>query len=432
MTILCATHFSDAAQRAATAAAELARRLDEPLFLVHVLPGDLARAFGQTLKDTASAALVDEVRRLEKLGARVSHQLLAGEPAEELARFVEEKGASLVVTAGPTSASPFLGLGGTVDRLATALPVPLLVMREDGAFTEWAKGTRPLKVMIGVDRSLPFEAARDWVRTLRKYGQVEVVAGRIYWPHEEYQRLGLPHPQAFQDVSPELRRSLEQEVRTLVGPLEAQGQPAVKVRLEMGVGRIADHLVAVAADEQVDLLVVGTHQRRALGKLWSVSHHALRLAKMSVASVPVAASARGSEVQIPALRSVLVATDFSDSANRAIPYAFSLLPAGGTIHVVYVGEQPQVTEQERELRKRLHQLVPRDGDANGRKVQVEILSGRDVAETLLKAAERLNVDVMCLGTHGRGALRTSLMGSVTKAVMSRADRPVLVVRPPEP
>src|SRR5687767_13662365 len=117
MTILCATHFSDAAQRAATAAAELARRLDVPLFLVHVLPGDLARAFGQPLRDTATSALVDEVRRLEKLGARVSHQLLMGEPSEELARFAGEKGATLVVTAGPTSASPFLGLGGTVDRL---------------------------------------------------------------------------------------------------------------------------------------------------------------------------------------------------------------------------------------------------------------------------------------------------------------------------
>jgi nucleotide-binding universal stress UspA family protein len=432
MTILCATHFSDAAQRAATAAAELARRLDEPLFLVHVLPGDLARAFGQTLKDTASAALTDEVRRLEKLGARVSHQLLAGEPAEELARFVEEKGVSLVVTAGPTSASPFLGLGGTVDRLATALPVPLLVVRDDGAFAQWANGSRPLKVMIGVDRSLPFEAARGWVQTLRRYGQVEVVAGRIYWPHEEYQRLGLPHPQAFQDVSPELRRSLEQEVRTLASPLEMKGQPPVKVRLELGVGRIADHLVALAAAEQVDLLVVGTHQRRALGKLWSVSHHALRLAKMSVVSVPVTASARGAEVPIPGLRSVLVATDFSDSANRAIPYAFSLLPNGGTVYVTYVGEPPQVVEQERELRQRLHQLVPRDGDGNGRKVQVEILTGKDVADTLLKAAERLNVDVMCLGTHGRGALRTTLMGSVAKEVMSRADRPVLVVRPPEP
>lgn len=431
MTILCATHFSDAAQRAATAAAELARKLDEPLFLVHVLPGDLARAFGQTLQDTAASALQDEVRRLEKLGARVSHQLLTGEPAEELARFAVEKGAGLVVTAGPTSASPFLGVGGTVDRLATTVTVPLLVVRDAEPFEAWVAGTRPLKVMLGVDRSLPFEAARDWLRSLRRYGPVEVVAGRIYWPHEEYQRMGLAHPSAFQDVTPELRRSLEQEVRSLVAPLDAQGQPAVKLRVEAGVGRIADHLVALAADEKVDVLVVGTHQRRALGKLWSVSHHALRLARMSVASVPVSVAARGSSAAIPALRSVLVATDFSDSANRAIPYAFSLLPNGGTVYLVTVGEGPQVTETERDLRQRMHQLVPRDGDAAGRKVQVEVLEGQDVAETLLRAAERFDADVICVGTHGRTGLKTALMGSVAKAVMARADRPVLVVRPPE-
>ncbi|OJT19178.1 universal stress protein [Archangium sp. Cb G35] len=433
MTILCATHFSDAAQRAATAAAELARKLDEPLFLVHVLPGDLARAFGQTLRDTAASALQDEVRRLEKLGARVSHQLLTGEPAEELARFAQEKGAGLVLTAGPTSASPFLGVGGTVDRLATALPVPLLVVREAEPFEAWVKGTRPLKVMLGVDRSLPFEAARDWLQGLRKYGAVEVVAGRIYWPHEEYQRMGLAQPPSFQDVTPELQRALEQEVRSLVSPLETMGQSPAKLKLAPGVGRIADHLVALAAEEQVDLLVVGSHQRRALGKLWSVSHHALRLAKMSVASVPVEVTAKGSAAPIPGLSTVLVATDFSDAANRAIPYAFSLLPNGGTVHVVTVAENPrQAIEQERDLRQRLHQLLPRDADAQGRKVLVEVLSGQDVATVLLKAAERLSVDVLCVGTHGRGGLmKKSLMGSVAKEVMARADRPVLVVRPPE-
>jgi nucleotide-binding universal stress UspA family protein len=219
-------------------------------------------------------------------------------------------------------------------------------------------------------------------------------------------------------------------VRTLASPLEEPGQPPVRVRLEAGVGRIADHLVALAADEKVDMLVVGTHHRRGLGKLWSVAHHSLRLARMSVAIVPVTAAARGTEVPIPVLRSVLVATDFSDAANRAIPYAFSLLPDGGTVHVVYVSEDPsQVPEREREWRQHLHQLLPRDADGSGRKVQVEVLAGPDVAEVLLRAAERLSVDVLCLGTHGRGGLK-ALMGSVTKEVVSRANRPVMVVRPP--
>ena len=426
MTILCATHFSNAAQKAATVAAELALQRDEPLVLVHVLPSDLAFALGQTLWDTSMATLTQEAQRLAQMGVRVSHQLIAGEPAgEEITLLAQQKGAGLVVTAGPTSASRFLGMGGTVDRLATALPVPLLMVREAEPFEAWVKGTRPLKVMLGVDRSLPFEAARAWLRGLRHYGAVEVVAGHIYWPYEELVRMGMGPPITVQEEPPELRSALEQEVRKRVSPLEEKGQPPVRTRVESGVGRIADHLVALAAEEKVDLLVVGTHQRHALGKLGSVSHHALRLAKMSVVSVPVAV-APDEEVSIPALRSVLVATDFSPAANRAIPYAFSLLPNGGTVHLVTVGEDPrQADEQERQL----HQSCP-DSETQGRKVQVEVLSGQDVAAVLLKTAKRLDVDALCMGTHGRSGLKKMVMGSVAQEVMSHADRPVFLVRPP--
>src|SRR6218665_3060694 len=98
MSILCATHFSEAARQAATVSAELARKLDEPLFLVHVLPGDIARAFGQTLRDKAMSTLTDEVRRLEKVGARGSPQLLTGAPAEELAPLSPQQGVKWGVT----------------------------------------------------------------------------------------------------------------------------------------------------------------------------------------------------------------------------------------------------------------------------------------------------------------------------------------------
>jgi len=428
MTILCATHFSEAARQAALAAGSLAHKRGEPLVLVHVLSGDLARALGPTLKETAEAALTDEARRVEReVGGQVSWRLVTGEPAETLAALAHELKASLVVTAGPTSGTPFLGLGGTVDRLATTLPVPLWVVRQETPFREWLSAGRPLRVMVGVDRSGPAEAAREWVAELRKTGPVEVVAGRVYWPHEEYQRLGLPHAPGFQEVTPELTRALEQEVRGLVAPLEAGG--TVKVRVSLGIGRIADHLVALAAEEQVDLLVVGTHRRRGLGKLWSVSHHALRLARMSVVSVP--AEAHTGVGVVPPLRSVLVATDFSETGNRAVPYAFSLLPAGGMVYVVHVAGAKVAPALERELEARLRALLPKDAEAQGREVEVQVVAGEDTAKALLQAAERLNVDVLCMGTHGSSALRTALMGSVAREVMQRADRPVMVVRPPE-
>ena len=121
MPIVCATNFSDAAQAACDAAALLARKAGQPLWLVHVLQPDSVRAFGKPLLEAAEAALADEAQRLEKRGAQVQRTLLTGEPAAALQDFAMKQRATLVVTAAPSHETPFLGLGGTVDRLAQSL-----------------------------------------------------------------------------------------------------------------------------------------------------------------------------------------------------------------------------------------------------------------------------------------------------------------------
>jgi nucleotide-binding universal stress UspA family protein len=429
MPIVCATNFSDAAHRACDAAAWISQKAGEPLWLVHVLLTDSVKAFGKSLLEAAEAALADEAKRLEKLGANVQKMLLTGEPASALQDFVKKQGATLVVTAAPSQETPFLGLGGTVDRLAQALEVPLLVARNIDALEAWGRGQRPLKVMVGVDRSLPFAAARDWVKGLRKLGPVEIVGGRVFWAQEEATRLGVEHPLGFADVTTELRQALEKEAAVLVEPLAEGGKP-VRVRLEVGMGRIADHLVALAAEEQVDLLVVGSHHRRALGKLWSVSQHALRLAKMSVVCVPSRAAVHGADVELPQMRTVLVTTDFSELGDRAIAYACSLTPQGGTVHLLHVTPTQQTPEQLSALRKQLEERVPRAAVQGGRKVELEVASGNDVAGVIAQAAERHSVDLICMGTHGRTGMMRAVMGSVAQAVMARCDRPVVMVRNP--
>ncbi|MCY1018689.1 universal stress protein [Pyxidicoccus sp. MSG2] len=431
MSIVCATNFSDAALRASTLAAELARKTGEPLRLVHVLNPNSARAFGRALTDAAEAALADQTKRLEKSGAKVERVLLTGDPAEVVDAYAREQKASLVVTAAPSDEAPFLSVGGTVDRLAQALVVPLLVVRDAAPLEAWARGERPLKVMLGVDRSLPFEAAREWVKGLSRFGAVEVVGARVYWPEEEYPRLGLPLPPAFGDITTELRQAMEEETASLMAPLASGGQ-ATRVVVHAGVGRIADHLVDLASREGVDLLVVGTHHRRALGRLWSVSHHAVRLARMSVACVPSMVAPSVSDVPLPVYREVLVATDFSDTGNRAVAHACGLVPEGGTVHLVHVLEGRVKPGQEEELKQQLLALVPKAAQAGGRRVQVEVLPhGRDVVTTLVQAAERLRVDALVMGTHGRSGLKRAVLGSVTQEVLLRMDRPVLVVRPPK-
>ena len=74
--------------------------------------------------------------------------------------------------------------------------------------------------------------------------------------------------------------------------------------------------------------------------------------------------------------------------------------------------------------------VPRAAAQGGRKVEVEVAAGSDVAGVITQAAERYGADLICMGTHGRTGMVRAVMGSVAQAVMARSDRPVVMVRPP--
>ncbi len=56
-----------------------------------------------------------------------------------------------------------------------------------------------------------------------------------------------------------------------------------------------------------------------------------------------------------------------------------------------------------------------------------VRQGADIAETILGLADELDADAIVLGTRGNGRVKSMLLGSVSHAVVQRADRPVVVV-----
>ena len=51
------------------------------------------------------------------------------------------------------------------------------------------------------------------------------------------------------------------------------------------------------------------------------------------------------------------------------------------------------------------------------------------AESILREADKLSVDAILMGTRARGALHDMVVGSVSKQVLQKSTRPVLLIPP---
>jgi nucleotide-binding universal stress UspA family protein len=137
---------------------------------------------------------------------------------------------------------------------------------------------------------------------------------------------------------------------------------------------------------------------------------------------------------------VVIATDGSQGAEAAVAAGARVASTLGTRAVlVYVrpslgplGDpyyQEKLTEQMGHARaalERAHELLGQEGvDADE-----EILEG-SAADRVVELARSRDAPLIVVGSRGLGAVAGALLGSVSSAIIHRADRPVLVVPTPE-
>ena len=147
------------------------------------------------------------------------------------------------------------------------------------------------------------------------------------------------------------------------------------------------------------------------------------------------------------LQNILVATDFSEPSEAAVLYGRELAERfNATLHVLHVVQPipptafgveaaalltPEVVQEiEDDARRRLHAVMI-DSDGSGPNMVAAIRTATDAATQILDYAKSHKINLMVLGTHGRGAFAHFMMGSVAERVVRLAPCPVLTVRHPE-
>ena len=141
------------------------------------------------------------------------------------------------------------------------------------------------------------------------------------------------------------------------------------------------------------------------------------------------------------MRHIMVATDGSKGANRAIDVAAGLASAlAGDLLIATIADS-QLEEEARQFARvegnigdvleALSAKTLRDAEARARHLgasRIELRTGSgDVAQSLIDIAAGNSVEMIVLGRRGRGQLAGLLLGSVSQKLVSLAPCAVTVV-----
>ncbi len=146
------------------------------------------------------------------------------------------------------------------------------------------------------------------------------------------------------------------------------------------------------------------------------------------------------------MNAVLVATDFGETSDAALVYGRNLARTfGARLHVLHVVDaitvragqeffpddlEAQQTEAVDRAKRQLDDLLATQDLTTMRAKPVVHASG-NTAGAIIDYAKEAHVDLIVVGTHGRGPISQLFMGSVAEHVVRHAPCPVLVVRPNE-
>jgi len=424
--IVCATDFSDQSASALEWAVAFARREGARVDLVHVVPepthdreqlaADAATFEAARLGDARDRLAANATAAAHAAGVTVQPHVLVGDPEVRIVEHARLHGARVIVVG--STARPLLErwvLGSVAERTIRTATCPVIVVpsRERGRpwFSGRSDGSRTtLATLVGLEGADGGPELVRFAADLRRHGRCDVTFLHLYWPTEEYERLGLRGSRNPLEVDPDVVKNLEPRLRGLVDGLPGEG--SVRLDIQPAFGAASANLAMAAGDHAYDLVVVGSHQRHGLSRVLEgnvAESLARQAAQVPVACVPVPRTARAGvrvSTTVPRILTVLAPTDLSDIGNAAIPHAYALLRAtGGVVELCFVAGEA-MSDAARELGPVLAQ------DSHECRVRVALMQ-----ENGLAAADR---ELELAAEH---ALLVGMRGEVAKIVQAAfADR----------
>jgi nucleotide-binding universal stress UspA family protein len=202
----------------------------------------------------------------------------------------------------------------------------------------------------------------------------------------------------------------------------------------------APAILEYASDNNIDLIVMGTHGRRGLGHvlLGSAAEEVVRLAPCPVFTIRELKEPK----PVKQVNNILVPIDFSNHSQKALAYASEIAQSyNAQLQVIHIIEETMHPAFSVTGKSSIFDLVPGIKDDSRKraekmikkfvsdKVKTKIfVQGGRAANDIIKFAKENSTDLIVIATHGLTGLEHMLLGSVTEKVVRMAHCPVFTVK----
>lgn len=302
-----------------------------------------------------------------------------------------------------------------------------------------------MKILIPVDGSEQGNAALEFVASrstlVGKHPEVHLLNVQPTLPARVIRAIGRAEAKAYE------RGQASQVLQPAVTRLARAG---IAAKASYVAGRRPDAISAVAVREGTDLIVMGSRGRSALKGLLFGS---MTYAVLAGCTKPLLVL-RSAEAPRSGSLSVGIAIDGSRYGRAAVRWVIrhrDLFGAEARIQLIHVIDRERADPTRAEgpaLGKRPVCAIAGDDPAlqarfaevmagalklfaqAGMKVTAVPLLGADAGDAIAAYARQRRIDLVVMGSHGQGAFKSLVLGSVAMRVAARSDKPLLLIRDP--
>lgn len=267
--------------------------------------------------------------------------------------------------------------------------------------------------------------------------------------------LHILHTIVFQKDDPFIAAALNTDAErtrekfTLIGTdkinhmIEAFPTSGIKIKKITLLGTaVAPSIVVYSKENEIDLIIMGTHGRRGLSHLLlgSVAEEVIRTSKLPVLTIRQIEENK----QAKQIKNILVPIDFSIHSQRALVYAKEIASFYKArlqlLHIIELNFHPSPAFYMAN-RQSLFDLAPDVWDdskkelsrlvrsSHGPNVEADLFIVEGYAQRdILAFAESHHSDMVVLSSHGLTGLDRFMLGSVAEKVIRRAPCPVFIVK----